>query len=118
MPYITQEKRALFDGIVNTLHQALIDAELDDQTNNNTEGNVNYIVTLLLQKVYGDCDNTNYSCINDAIGELECIKQEFYRRVAAPYEDRKIAQNGDVDRNVGSSEPTILPIEIVVLHSA
>jgi hypothetical protein len=29
-------------------------------------------------------------------GVLENIKQEFYRRAAAPYEDRKINQNGDV----------------------
>ena len=27
---------------------------------------------------------------------LECAKLELYRRVAAPYEDEKIDQNGDV----------------------
>lgn len=29
-------------------------------------------------------------------GAIECAKLEFYRRVAAPYEDKKIAENGDV----------------------
>lgn len=32
----------------------------------------------------------------DALGALECCKLEFYRRVAAPYEDSKIISNGDV----------------------
>lgn len=31
----------------------------------------------------------------DALGALECCKLEFYRRVAAPYEDSKIKSNGD-----------------------
>jgi hypothetical protein len=38
----------------------------------------------------------NYKHINEIIGVLECAKQEFYRRVAAPYEDTKIQENGDV----------------------
>lgn len=57
-------------------------------------GELNYAVTRL-------CDlyvqgNLNYGSINDVIGALEGAKQEFYRRVAAPYEDAKIVQNGDV----------------------
>jgi hypothetical protein len=38
----------------------------------------------------------SYSKIAIMTGILENIKQEFYRRAAAPYEDRKISQNGDV----------------------
>jgi hypothetical protein len=34
--------------------------------------------------------------VNEAIGVLECAKLELYRRVAAPYEDEKIAESGDV----------------------
>jgi len=30
------------------------------------------------------------------MGVLECIKQEFYRRAVAPYEDKKKEENGDV----------------------
>lgn len=37
-----------------------------------------------------------YFRINDVVGALECAKQEFYRRVAVPYEENKIAENGDV----------------------
>jgi hypothetical protein len=38
----------------------------------------------------------NYANINAVVGVLECMKLEFYRRAAAPYEDKKIQQNGDV----------------------
>jgi len=30
------------------------------------------------------------------VGVLECAKMELYRRVAAPYEDKKKEENGDV----------------------
>ena len=39
----------------------------------------------------------NYAEIREFIGELECAKHEIYRRIAAPYEDKKIEENGDVD---------------------
>ena len=34
--------------------------------------------------------------INEAVGALECAKLEFYRRLAGPCEDRKVAENGDL----------------------
>jgi len=37
-----------------------------------------------------------YAELNEAVGALECAKLELYRRLLAPYEDEKIAQNGDV----------------------
>jgi hypothetical protein len=53
---------------------------------------LNYIVTKILKEVYP----LRYYHINKAIGVLECIKQEFYRCIAAPYEDLKKMENGDV----------------------
>jgi len=32
----------------------------------------------------------------DVMGSLETTKSEVYRRLIAPYEDKKIKQNGDV----------------------
>lgn len=58
-------------------------------------GHLNYAITKL-------CDNylrfvgKNYRTINDVVGALECAKQEFYRRVVVPYEQKKIEANGDV----------------------
>lgn len=39
----------------------------------------------------------NYATAREFIGELECAKQEIYRRIVAPYEDTKIEENGDVE---------------------
>ena len=39
---------------------------------------------------------TLYENFNAMIGALECCKQEYYRRIIAPYEDKKIEENGDV----------------------
>jgi len=38
----------------------------------------------------------SYRTICIVMGTLLCAAFEFYRRVAAPYEDRKITTNGDV----------------------
>jgi hypothetical protein len=39
-----------------------------------------------------------YAHLNEVIGAIECAKLELYRRVAAPYEDLKISEAGDVYR--------------------
>ena len=56
------------------------------------DGELNYIVTKILKEIYP----LRYFHINKAVGVLECIKLEYYRRVAAPYEDSKIKESGDV----------------------
>lgn len=38
----------------------------------------------------------SYQSINDVVGALEGAKLEFYRRIAVPYEDQKLKENGDV----------------------
>lgn len=45
----------------------------------------------------------SYADINEAIGALECAKLELYRRIAVPYENRKLAENGDVYRSADAS---------------
>jgi hypothetical protein len=40
--------------------------------------------------------DTSYPKIAMITGVLENIKQEFYRRVASNYEDKKILENGDI----------------------
>lgn len=58
-------------------------------------GELNYCITRLCQN-FINAHGTRYSVLNDIIGVLECAKQEFYRRIAVPYEDKKIKENGDV----------------------
>ncbi len=61
----------------------------------NNPGELNYLLTLLCLD-YLSQNGNSYQQINDVIGALEGCKLEFYRRFAAPYEDSKIKENGDV----------------------
>lgn len=58
-------------------------------------GQLNFAITKLID-MYLSMTNVSYTSINAAIGVLECAKLELYRRIAAPYEDIKLAENGDV----------------------
>jgi hypothetical protein len=40
--------------------------------------------------------DVSYSKVAMITGVLENIKQEFYRRIASFYEDKKILENGDI----------------------
>jgi hypothetical protein len=62
-----------------------------------TAGELNYVLTVqcLTFLSYGGGPVT-YEKLNAIVGALECAKQEFLRRMVAPYEDKKIAENGDV----------------------
>jgi hypothetical protein len=82
MPYIKQDAREKFEdyGSINMPKNA---------------GELNYMITQLLIE-YMKNKPLNYQTINDIIGAIEGAKQEFYRRVAVPYEDDKIRENGDV----------------------
>lgn len=58
-------------------------------------GSLNYYITDLLLD-YVITKGESYKTYNEVIGVLECVKQEFYRRAVAPYEDVKCEINGDV----------------------
>lgn len=58
-------------------------------------GEMNYLFTVIALE-YLHKFGTSYKTINDVIGALEGAKLEFYRRVAGPYEDQKIKENGDI----------------------
>jgi hypothetical protein len=89
MPYIPQKDRPKWNEAINKVVEIL--QGLDDITL--VEGNLNFFITSILKKVYPP----KYFNYNRAIGLLECIKQEFYRRQVASYEDGKIKTDGDLD---------------------
>ena len=66
-------------------------------------GSLNYQITCLIID-YVNRNGLNYQRINDVVGALDSAKLEFYRRVAAPYEDNKIKQNGDVYDGINLAE--------------
>lgn len=92
MPYIQQETRSALDPAIDALLEAL--AKVRAQLNpNDFKGVLNYTLTRI---VAGAFPNVRYSNIADVIGALECVKLEFYDRIARPYEDKKRSQEGDV----------------------
>jgi hypothetical protein len=94
MPYIKKHHRAYFDGLIREFNSTLLIKEVGDK-NGFTAGDFNYLITKFIQ-VFLNEKGLNYENINKIMGMLECVKQEFYRRVAKPYEDKKIGENGDV----------------------
>lgn len=80
MPYITQERRVLIDTFTEFPQNV---------------GELNYTLSQEI-KYYIRGQGIKYQTYNDVIGVLECLKLEIYRRLTAPYEDRKIEVNGDV----------------------
>lgn len=93
MPYIKQYKREVLDSAIDEVVNALRELESDDPANS-FAGNLNYLISSILYKSYGG--QPRYDDINEIVGMLECCKMEFYRRIAAPVENKKIVENGDV----------------------
>ncbi len=58
-------------------------------------GELNYAIHLLLEG-YLYAKGENYQTYNDMMGALEGVKLELYRRKVSVYEDKKIAENGDI----------------------
>lgn len=87
MPYIKQEKRPPLDELLQPLIEHLDSLPTEEQ-----DGALNYAVTKVLHAVYPQ----KYFHLNRALGVLTAIKDEYYRRTVAPYEDIKINENGDV----------------------
>lgn len=82
MPYIEEGIRYFLDPT-------------EDANDASTPGELNFQLTRLVDRYivhYGK----SYAVIAEAISALECAKLELYRRIAAPYEDDKIKENGDV----------------------
>lgn len=83
MPYIKPERRPyIYDGILAP-------------NNIETVGELNFAITSVCIN-WAERNGISYKTVNDIVGALECAKLELYRRLAAPYEDEKIKQNGDV----------------------
>ncbi len=82
MPYILGDRRPDIDKAISELPSDM------------TDGDINYAITRLLNRRI-EVDGLSYRIVNLLMGVLECVKHEFYRRVAAQYEDQKCIQNGD-----------------------
>lgn len=83
MPYIHESKRSYLKGYLSTLGPHI-----------NFSGTLNYVLTKIVWAYWRR--SQDYQAINDILGALDGVGKEFYRRVAVPYENSKLAENGDV----------------------
>jgi hypothetical protein len=108
VPYIKEVNRSQLDGCIEHMMECLRGNVSPSQENPHSNpykerltneeflsivGDINYAFSRILSGTMGD---VSYSKIAMITGVLENIKQEFYRRVAEPYEDKKITENGDI----------------------
>lgn len=84
MPYINQDQRDRLDYRIDLLAGLIT-----------TDGQLNYVISRLVARRFG-AFGWSYDLIVRAVGTLECVKLEFYRRLAAPYEELAISRNGDI----------------------
>lgn len=98
MPYIEQTDRNKFTheecGGMQTIQSIDEIKALADKIE--TCGELNYVITLICQ-YYTKNKGLRYQQINDVLGALDGASKEYYRRIAAKYEDKKIKSNGDVN---------------------
>ncbi len=83
MPYITSEQRVEIDHYINNMPSPL------------SAGEYNYAISRLIHHFITD-EGLCYETLNAAVGILECAKQELFRTVVGPYEEKKKQQNGSV----------------------
>jgi len=80
MPYISHEERI----------------DIDAGSEPVTPGQLTYAITRLAMKFVRAQGKLRFVTVCIVIGAFMCAAFEFYRRVVAPYENTKMAQNGDV----------------------
>lgn len=93
MPYIPPELRPGLDRHVAALAEAINSAAAELDGDAAYAGLLNYAcTTLALQTMPA----RRYWAIATTSGVFANVADEFYRRLASPYEDEQITRNGDV----------------------
>lgn len=63
----------------------------------NSGGELQYMIAEMINKMLlGKKNFVRYSDLEEVMGALAGAQQEFYRIVVAPYEDKKLKENGEV----------------------
>jgi hypothetical protein len=101
MSYIVPQERGRFDSIVDELVEALTPVKYGRHFH---IGELNYVVSSIIWKLWAQDVKSGYATANCIVGVLECIKQEFYRRQVAPYEDVACERNGDLETKPGGGQ--------------
>ena len=98
MPYIPQKDRKRLDPMIDQLAEKINALSRDYEYEAAFAGLLNYACTrLTLKIIHLRFGKIRYWIIAAVTGVFKNASDEFYRRLAAPYEDKQIAKNGDVD---------------------
>ena len=98
MPYIPVEQRQACDGLIDELAGQIVRLAEEGGSDGAFAGLLNYACTrLALQIVRRRFGRMRYWLIAMLTGVFKNIADEFYRRLAAPYEERQMAKSGDVE---------------------
>lgn len=89
MPYIPQEDRKKYKELIEEIGTIVKEEAAEKKA-----GHLNFIITSILKKVYGD--QIRYVTLNEVAGILTCVQLEWNRRITSPYEDKKIQEEGDL----------------------
>lgn len=87
MPYIDKDDRIALDNVLDPLSEQL--EKLGFKA-----GNLNYCIYKLLLFYFKN--NAGYEMVARVSGVLQNVSDEFYRKWVVPYEEKKIAENGDI----------------------
>lgn len=98
MPYIPQKEREKLNPLIDELAEKIVWQAKECGHDGAFGGVLNYVCTRLALKIIKlQFGKLRYWIIAETVGVFKNIADEFYRRIAAPYEDKQIAKNGDVD---------------------
>ena len=98
MPYISQDHRQPLDPLIDKLALQIVQEAQAMGYDGAFAGLLNYTCTRLALKVVRQQFGTmRYWIIAILTGTFKNIADEFYRRIALPYENRQIEKSGDVD---------------------
>lgn len=98
MPYIKEDIRKELDICIDKMITCLgtpksMNGNMTNEDFSSILGDINYSFSRIISSLMG---KASYAKIAMITGVLENIKQEFYRRVVAPYEETKIREYGDI----------------------
>jgi hypothetical protein len=90
LPYIDKAQRKVLNGLIDNLVR---EAKKLGKDETERAGILNYIATRITLALI---PQDRYWKIALAAGVFSNLASEFYRRLAAPYEDKKMKEQGDV----------------------
>jgi hypothetical protein len=85
MPYTKQVDRNKVDLLINEMSKQII-----------AKGDLNYAICELTAQLILKSGGLSYTSVSNWIDGVHGAERELTRRLLNPYEDEKIAENGDV----------------------